>query len=205
MPNRLNIPFSDETIRSLQISDSVLLTGVLLTARDMAYKWLHERFIKKSVKATSVDQQIYTKVKELLNGGLIYHCGPIVKETSSDKFEFISAGPTTSMREEIYQADIMRHFNLKGVIGKGGMGKKTLKACSETPAVYFHAVGGAAALIARSVEKVLEVYKLGFGIPEAMWVIRVKDFPAVVTMDAHGKSLHKQISDHSQDKLQELI
>jgi fumarate hydratase class I len=99
----------------------------------------------------------------------------------------------------------MRHFNLKGVLGKGGMGEKTLRACQETPAVYFHAVGGAAALIAQRVVKVLDVFMLEFGVPEAMWVIQVADLPAVVTMDAHGSSLHREIEERSRTELARLI
>lgn len=205
MSTSVNIPVSDKTIRTLHIGDDVLLNGVVVTGRDMAHQWMYERFIRKSIAPTPEDLQIYSKLKTLLNGRLIYHCGPIVRETPNGEYEFISAGPTTSLREESFQADIMRHFNLKGVIGKGGMGEKTLQACAEVPAVYFHAVGGAAALIARSVEKVLGVHKLEFGIPEAMWIIQVKDLPAVVTMDSYGKSLHQEISDRSQDKLETII
>ena len=99
----------------------------------------------------------------------------------------------------------MQHFNIKGVIGKGGMGAKTLAACKDVPGVYFHAIGGAASLIALTVQKVVDVYKLGFGVPEAMWVIQVKDFPVVVTMDAHGKSLHEEIEMKSSQVLSQLI
>ena len=115
------------------------------------------------------------------------------------------AGPTTSIREEPYQGDVMAHFNIKGVIGKGGMGAKTLKACGEVPGVYFHAVGGAASLIAQSVQKVLDVHKMDFGVPEAMWVIEVKEFPVVVTMDAHGGSLHENVESRSEDVLEGLL
>ena len=99
----------------------------------------------------------------------------------------------------------MRHFNIKGVIGKGGMGAKTLAACQEVPGVYFHAVGGAASLIAQSVQKVHGVYKMDFGVPEAMWVIEVKEFPVVVTMDAHGNSLHAEVEEKSQGVLDGLL
>jgi tartrate dehydratase beta subunit/fumarate hydratase class I family protein len=99
----------------------------------------------------------------------------------------------------------MKHFNVKGVIGKGGMGEKTLKGCQETPGVYFHAIGGAASYIAQSVKKVLGVYKLEFGSPEAMWVIEVKDFPVVVTMDAHGDSQHAVIDESSKEVLERLL
>ena len=99
----------------------------------------------------------------------------------------------------------MKHFNLKGVIGKGGMGSKTLAACQELPGVYFSAIGGAATLIAKSVQKVLSVYKLDFGVPEAIWVLEVKDFPVVVTMDAHGNSLHAEVEQHSSAAFTELL
>jgi fumarate hydratase class I len=117
----------------------------------------------------------------------------------------VAAGPTTSIREEVYQPEVIEHFNLRGVIGKGGMGPNTLKACQKNGAVYFHAIGGAASLIAQSVKEVIDVHKLEFGVPEAMWVIRVEDFPVVVTMDSHGESIHKQIEEKSQEKLGELL
>ncbi len=117
----------------------------------------------------------------------------------------MAAGPTTSIREEVYQPDVIAHFNLKGVIGKGGMGPNTLKACHDQPAVYFHAIGGAASLIAQSVKEVVTVYKLEFGVPEAMWVIKVEDFPVVVTMDSHLQSIHAKVEAASQEKLKELI
>lgn len=123
----------------------------------------------------------------------------------SKRYHFVAAGPTTSIREEPYEYDVIRHFNLRGVIGKGGMGSKTLAACREQPAVYFHAIGGAASLIARSVTNVIGVHKLDLGVPEAMWVIQVEDFPAVVTMDAHGASLHETVRLHSQAQLKQLL
>jgi fumarate hydratase subunit beta len=141
----------------------------------------------------------------LLNGSVIYHCGPVVSGLDTKEYKFVAAGPTTSIREEPYQADVMKHFNLKGVIGKGGMGAKTLKGCEDTPSVYFHAIGGAASFIAQSVTKVLGVYKLEFGVPEALWVIEVKDFPAVVTMDAHGDSQHAVVDESSKKVLDELL
>jgi len=91
------------------------------------------------------------------------------------------------------------------VIGKGGMGPKTLKGCQDAPGVYFHAIGGAATLIAQSVTRVLGVYKYDFGVPEAMWVIEVREFPAVVTMDAHGQSLHEDVEKKSAKALQDLL
>jgi fumarate hydratase subunit beta len=201
----LTLPISDETIRELKVGEPVLLTGIMVTGRDTAHKWLVETFIKKTRAPIDDDLQVYEELKKLLNGSVIYHCGPVVSGMETKEYKFVAAGPTTSIREEPYQADVMKHFNLKGVIGKGGMGAKTLKGCEETPGVYFHAIGGAASFIAQSVTKVLGVYKMDFGVPEAMWVIEVKDFPAVVTMDAHGGSQHAVVDESSKKVLDELL
>ena len=202
---QVNIPIHDDTIRDLKVGEPVALTGTLLTGRDAVHKWMIDTFIKKSRKPQGDDPQVYEAIKPLLNGGIIYHCGPVVSGLDTGEYKFVAAGPTTSIREEPYQGDVMEHFNIKGVIGKGGMGPKTLAACQQIPGVYFHAVGGAASLIAQSVQKVEAVYKLDFGVPEAIWVIDVKDFPVVVTMDAHGNSLHAEIEAKSQWILEELL
>lgn len=202
---QLTIPLDDETIRSLKVGDPVLLSGVMITGRDAAHKWMVDTFIKGTRQPQGDDLEVYTAIKTLLVGGVIYHCGPVVSGLETKDYRFVAAGPTTSTREEPYQGDVMRHFNVKGVIGKGGMGPKTLAACQEVPGVYFHAVGGAASLIAQTVERVLGVYKLDFGVPEAMWVIAVKDFPVVVTMDAQGGSLHAEIEQKSKAVLEELL
>ncbi|MDX9990925.1 MAG: FumA C-terminus/TtdB family hydratase beta subunit [Anaerolineales bacterium] len=201
----INLPASDEIIRELRVGESVLLNGLIVTGRDAAHKWLMETFIKKTKQPQGDDLQVYAELKRLLNGSVIYHCGPVVSKDENGEYKFIAAGPTTSLREEPYQAEVMKHFNLKGVIGKGGMGPKTLQGCQETPAVYFHAIGGAASFIAQSVTKVLAVYKLEFGTPEAFWVIEVEKFPAVVTMDAHGGSQHALVDQASQKILDELL
>jgi fumarate hydratase class I len=200
---RLTIPIADEEIRALKVGDTVFLNGVMVTGRDAAHKFLVETFIHQPVPEDQAE--FYAEVKKLLDGSVIYHCGPVVKKHEDGSWSFVAAGPTTSIREEVYQPEVIRHFNLKGVIGKGGMGANTLKACQEQPAVYFHAIGGAATLIAQSVKKVLTVHKLEFGVPEAMWVIEVEDFPVVVTMDSHGQSIHDQVEAHSQAKLAELL
>ncbi len=201
----VNIPISDDIICSLKVGEPVALTGVMVTGRDTVHKWLIETFIKKTRPPQGDDLQVYEALKPLLAGGAIYHCGPVVSGMEAKEYQFVAAGPTTSIREEPYQADVMKHFDIKGVIGKGGMGSKTLKGCQEVPFVYFHAIGGAASYIAQSVTKVLGVYKLDFGVPEALWVIEVKDFPAVVTMDAHGQSLHAVVDESSKKVLDELL
>lgn len=202
---KLQLPISDEAIRDLKVGDSVLLSGVMLTGRDSVHKWMNDTFITKKRQPEGDDLEVYEAIKPILDGGIIYHCGPIVAGVETGDYEFVAAGPTTSIREEPYQALVMEHFNLKGVIGKGGMGDKTLKGCQDTPAVYFHAIGGAASLIAQCVQKVLAVHKLDFGVPEAMWVIDVKDFLVVVTMDSHGGSLHTVVENKSQEVLAGLM
>ncbi|MCS7248887.1 MAG: FumA C-terminus/TtdB family hydratase beta subunit [Anaerolineales bacterium] len=201
----ITIPISDEVIRSLKVGDPVSLNGVMVTGRDAVHKWLFETFIAKTRLPQGDDLEVYEAIKPLLNGGVIYHCGPVVAGLDTKEYRFVAAGPTTSSREEPYQGEVMRHFNLKGVVGKGGMGAKTLQACQEVPGVYFHTIGGAASWLAQSVQRVFGVYKLEFGVPEAMWVIEVRDFPAVVTMDAHGQSQHAEIEQRSRRVLEQLI
>ena len=202
---QLTTHISDEAIRDLKVGDSVALSGIMVTGRDAAHKWMIETFIKKTRAPQGEDMQVYEELKKLLNGSVIYHCGPVVAGLDTKEYKFIAAGPTTSIREEPYQADVMKHFNVKGVIGKGGMGPKTLKGCEETPGVYFHAIGGAASFLAQTVIKVHGVFKMDFGVPEAMWVIEVKDFPVVVTMDSHGGSQHSVIDDASKKVLDDLL
>jgi fumarate hydratase class I len=201
----LTIPIPDEAIRELKVGDPVSLSGVMITGRDTAHKWMVETFVKKTRPPEGDDQEVYEALKDLLAGGAIYHCGPVVAGLDTKEYRFVAAGPTTSTREEPYQGDVMHHFDVKAVIGKGGMGPKTLAACQEVPGVYLHAIGGAASLIAQSVQRVLTVHKLAFGVPEAMWVIEVKDFPAVVTMDAHGASLHAEVETRSRANLDRLL
>jgi fumarate hydratase class I len=201
----LTIPIRDEDIRSLKVGDSVVLTGIMLTGRDAVHKWMVDTFIKKTRSPQGDDLEVYNAIRPLLNGGIIYHCGPVVAGLDNRQYRFVAAGPTTSIREEPYQGDVMRHFNIKVTIGKGGMGVKTLEACKEVPGVYMHAVGGAAAVFAQAVVKVPMVYKLEFGVPEAIWVMEVENFPAIVTMDAHGNSLHADVEASSKKILDRLL
>lgn len=201
--HRLTIPIQDEEIRALHVGDTVHLNGIIVTGRDAAHKFMVENFIRQ--EPPSELTTLHEELKGWLEGGVIYHCGPVVKKQEDGSWSFVAAGPTTSIREEVYQPDVIAHFNLKGVIGKGGMAGNTLKACQEQPAVYFHAIGGAASLIAQSVKEVIGVRKMEFGVPEAMWVIRVESFPVVVTMDSHGGSIHDKIALESQQKLRALL
>jgi fumarate hydratase class I len=201
----LSIPISDEEIRELKVGDSVSLSGIIITGRDTVHKWMIETFIKETRQPEGDDLEVYEAIKPLLDGGAIYHCGPVVAGLDSGDYRFVAAGPTTSTREEPYQGDVMHHFNLKAVIGKGGMGPLTLAACNEVPGVYLHAIGGAASLIAQSVQRVIDVHKLEFGVPEAMWVIEVKDLPVVVTMDSHNSSIHAEVETQSMVELERLL
>ena len=188
----LTAPFNEEKIRSLKVGDEVLITGIVFTGRDAVHKYLHEG----GELPPGVD----------LRDGIIYHCGPVVMKEADGSWKVTAAGPTTSIREEPYQADIVGRFGMRGVIGKGGMGDKTLAACQEFGCVYLHAIGGAAQVLAECVKSVRNVYFLEkFGSPEAIWELKVVDFPAVVTMDSHGRSLHREVFASSQAALQERL
>lgn len=201
----LHIPISEEAIRALHVGDQVRLYGLMVTARDAAHKYIKDTFFHGPDIPES-ERAIHDQLKELWAGGVMYHCGPVVSRDETGRWHFVSAGPTTSIREEPYEADVIRYFGLRAVIGKGGMGPKTLAACQQDGAVYLHAVGGAATLIASHVKEVVTVLKKEeLGVPEAFWVVRVEGFPAVVTMDAHGVSLHEKLLEESKAKLEALL
>ena len=201
----LTIPISEQDIRALHVGDTVYLSGVMTTGRDAAHKYLIETFIRADGVPES-ERPLYEELGRILREGVIYHCGPVVRQLDDGRWKFVAAGPTTSIREEPYQADVIAHFGMRGVIGKGGMGANTLQACREHGAVYFHAVGGAASLIANAVKEVVAVHKKDeFGVPEAFWVIRVERFPVVVTMDTHGQSIHDEVGAASKAELERLV
>jgi fumarate hydratase class I len=183
----LRTPLSEQDVRKLKAGDIVLLSGMICTGRDAVHKYLH--------KGGDLP---------MIRGGVIYHCGPVVLE-QNDGYRVVAAGPTTSIREEPYQADVIERFGIKAVIGKGGMGAKTLEACKKFGCVYLHAMGGAAQIYAQCVEKVHNVHLKHFGSPEAVWEMQVRDFPAVVTMDSHGRSLHQEVADASKEHLQGVL
>ena len=188
----LKLPVGEKEIRDLKVGDFVELTGRMITGRDTAHKWLIESYREE--------------VAPYLKDTVIYHCGPVVAENDDGTYDFVAAGPTTSIREEPYQADVIGRYGLRGVIGKGGMGVKTLEGLSTHGAVYLHAVGGAAQVLARRIPRVEKVFMLAeFGVPEALWVIEVDRFPVMVTMDSHGGSLHSEVEERSQAKLRELL
>lgn len=184
----LSYPFTKEKVLALKVGDEVEISGTVFTGRDAVHKYLHE------------GGELPPEVN--LRDGIIYHCGPVVLKDEHGKWKVTAAGPTTSIREEPYQGSIIRDFGLRGVIGKGGMADRTLAACKEYGCVYLHAIGGAAQVLAECVKSVKNVYFLEkFGSPEAIWELEVENFPAVVTMDAHGNSLHKEVLAASQAAL----
>lgn len=180
----LQAPITEEQIRSLKVGDVVKINGMIYTGRDAIHKYLSDN-----------DAPIN------LNGQVIYHCGPVMLKDEDGKWHVKAAGPTTSIREEPYQGDIMKRFGIRAVIGKGGMGAKTLAALEEHGGVYLNAIGGAAQYYADCIKSVEGVDLMQFGIPEAMWHLKVEGFKAVVTMDSHGNSLHKDIDESSLEKL----
>jgi fumarate hydratase, class I len=182
----LSAPITEAQIRSLKVGDVVLVSGPVFTGRDA----VHAHLMKHD---PPVD----------LRGGVLYHCGPVVAR-DGDGWRVTAAGPTTSIREEPYQAEILKRYGVRVVIGKGGMGGKTLAGLKESGAVYLNAIGGAAQFYARCIERVDGVSLMEFGTPEAMWHLQVRDFPAIVTMDAHGASLHKDVEEASGKVLETL-
>lgn len=180
----LHAPISEEEIRQLKVGDVVEISGMMYTGRDAIHKYL-------STNDSPVD----------LNGQVIYHCGPVMLKDDEDIWHVKAAGPTTSIREEPYQGDIMKKFGIRAVMGKGGMGTKTLNALAEHGGVYLNAIGGAAQYYADCIKAVKGVDLMQFGIPEAMWHLQVEGFRAVVTMDSHGNSLHEDIEKSSLEKL----
>jgi fumarate hydratase class I len=179
-------PLSEETIRSLNVGDVVLISGRMFTGRDAVHSYLMKH-------DPPVD----------LKGSILYHCGPVAVK-DGDGWRVTAAGPTTSIREEPYQSEIIKRYGVRIVMGKGGMGAKTLAALKEHGAVYLNAIGGAAQFYARAIKSVDGVSLLDLGTPEAMWHLTVEDFPAIVTMDAHGNSMHKDVEQTSGEHLATL-
>lgn len=181
---RLQTPLDEALVRSLRIGDQVLLSGRIHTARDAAHKYLASEGTSPATLPAGLE----------LQGGVLYHCGPVMVRDDGGSWRVTAAGPTTSAREEPYQGEVLRRYGVRAIIGKGGMGDATRRALAECGAVYLSAVGGAAQVLAASVQRVEDVYFLEeFGSPEAMWSLFVHDFPAVVTMDSTGESLHDRV------------
>jgi fumarate hydratase class I len=183
----LRTPLTEAQVRSLKVGDVVLVSGRMFTGRDA----VHAHLMKHD---PPVD----------LRGSVLYHCGPVVVQ-EGERWRVTAAGPTTSIREEPYQGEVIKRYGIRAVVGKGGMGARTLAALKEHGCVYLNAIGGAAQFYARAIEAVDDVSLLEFGTPEAMWHLTVKDFPAIVTMDAHGNSLHRDIEQESGQHLETML
>ena len=193
---RLQTPLDEALVRSLRIGDQVLLSGRIHTARDAAHKYLASEGTSPATLPAGLE----------LQGGVLYHCGPVMVRDEGGSWRVTAAGPTTSAREEPYQGEVLRRYGVRAIIGKGGMGDATRRALAECGAVYLSAVGGAAQVLAASVQRVEVVYFLEeFGSPEAMWSLFVHDFPAVVTMDSTGESLHDRVLSQSSAIAERLL
>jgi len=192
-PVALNLPLSASDVRGLKAGDIVTLSGRIVTGRDRVHKYLAEKRPPKE------------DIPFELSGAVLYHCGPVM-EKSGDGYRAVSAGPTTSMRVEMYEAQIIREYNLRGIMGKGGMGEATRRALKEDGCVYFHTIGGAAVYLADRIRKVSGVWKLEeFGPTEAMWLFEVEGFPAIVTMDCQGNDIHRELEKESFRRFRELV
>ncbi len=192
-PVELRLPLSVSDVRGLKAGDVVSLSGSIVTGRDMVHRYLAEKRPPKE------------EVPFELSRTVLYHCGPVM-ERSGDGYRAVSAGPTTSMRVEMYEAQIIREYHLRGIMGKGGMGEATRRALKENDCVYLHTIGGAAVYLADRIRKVSGVWKLEeFGQTEAMWLFEVEAFPAIVTMDCHGNDIHGRIEEESLRRFRELV
>jgi len=189
----LKTPLSEGDVRDLRVGDMVSLSGYIVTGRDRVHKFLFNERPPKS------------EIPFNLDGSILYHCGPIIRKTE-DGYKLIAGGPTTSMRVEMYEHWVIKEYGIRAVMGKGGMGSKTMDALRECGCVYLHTIGGAAVYLADRVKKIVDGWKVEeFGMAEAMWLFDVEGFPAVVTMDAHGNSLHREVEALSADNLRRLL
>lgn len=192
MVKPVSVPLSKETAGALTAGDTVSITGRVITGRDRIHRYLSENRPRRE------------DIPFDLSGAVIYHCGPVMKKLDGE-FKAVSAGPTTSMRVDIFAPALIGAYGISGIMGKGGMGDETLRALKEHSCVYFNTIGGAAALLADRITATLGVWKLEeFGPTEAMWLFEVREFPAIVTMDAHGNNIHREIEEGSYRKFLEL-
>lgn len=189
---KLKTPLSEADVRALKIGDTVKLSGSIFTARDRAHKYLIEEVTPETLEFS-------------LNGGVLYHCGPLVRKKDGG-FQLVVAGPTTSNRMNPYEADVIAKYGVRAIIGKGGMDDATLAALRKYGCAYLSAVSGAAVVLARYVTRILNAYKLKeFGMPECFWEFEVSEFPTIVTMDTSGQSIHKQVEEASSERLKQLL
>jgi fumarate hydratase subunit beta len=177
----LTTPISEDDIRKLRVNDMIYITGTIFTARDEA----HERALKwfEANKPLPIDA----------TGLAVFHCGPVVRKVK-EGWEMVAAGPTTSTRMEMFEDKFIEAFQVRVIIGKGGMGSKTASAMKKVGAVYGAFTGGAAVLAAKTVRHITDVAWLDLGMPEALWVMEVERFgPLIVAIDATGENLFERV------------
>ncbi len=184
----LQMPITEEQVRKIRVGDIVVINGAMHTGRDA----FHKHVVKEGCKVSMKD-------------GVLYHCGPVVMKQADGSWKITAAGPTTSIREEPYQADVIKQEGVRVVIGKGGMGKRTLDGLQQSGAIYVNAIGGAAQFYAEAIKKVTGVDYEEFGLPEAMWHLEVEGFTGICTMDSHGNSLHAEVEKASAKELEKLM
>lgn len=189
---RLKTPISEQDVRKLRVNDTIYITGTIITARDAA----HKRALNFHKKGKPFPLN--------LEGLAVFHCGPLVKK-ENNKWRVVAAGPTTSARMEPFQGDFIKNFKVRVVVGKGGMGKKTVDAMKDYGAVYGAFTGGAAVLAAKTIKQVKGVEWSDLGMPEALWILEIEDFgPLTVAIDSHGNNLFETIQTKAENEKPEL-
>ena len=190
---RLKTPISEKEVKKLRINDVVYLSGTVVTVRDEAHKRALD--FHKNGKPLPI----------ILEGLPIFHCGPIMKNENGE-WKVVAAGPTTSARMEIFEDQFIKNFKIRGVIGKGGMGQKTVDAMKRYGVFYGAFTGGAAILAAKSITKVKGVEWIDLGMPEAMWLLEVKEFgPITVAIDTEGNNLFEMVTKNAKKKKQKFF
>jgi len=190
---RLRTPLSEEDVRKLNVGDVVYLSGIVVTMRDAG----HRRAVELLARGE--------KLPVDLRGLALYHAGPVVRRVG-EGWEVVVIGPTTSTRMEVYEYEVIEKTGVRMVIGKGGMGPRTAEACKRFGAVYTVYPGGAAALQASQVKRVLGVHWLDLGVPDAMWVLEVEDLgPLTVVIDSKGRNLYDEIYREARRRIDEEI
>lgn len=189
----LKTPIPEEDIRRLRVGDIVYVTGTLITSRDAAHKRILQQLKEKK------------KLPVRFSGQALFHCGPLVRKVD-DEWMVLAAGPTTSMRMEPFEDQVIKNLGVRLVIGKGGMGEKTRTAMKEFGAAYGAFTGGAAVLAARRIKRVKHVAWLDLGIPDAVWVFEAEAFgPLIIGIDSKGNSLFDKVLSKAERRKAEII
>ena len=190
--HRLNTPLSEADVKKLRVGDVVYLAGTIFTARDQAHKRALELWAKGEKPPIEME------------GLAVFHCGPLVRKVG-EGWEIVAAGPTTSSRMDALQPDFIRGFKVRAVVGKGGMGKKTIETMMDEGCVYLACTGGAGVLAAKGIKEIKAVHWEDLGMPEAIWVLEVEEFgPLLVAIDAHGNSLYEDVQKRVEENVSKI-